>query len=51
MIIFYTIVLVDLGSRFAYLVLSCYVTQKAHNLLLMASISTIASVLAGVSHS
>ena len=51
MIIFYTIVLADLGTRVTYLIYSCFVSQKNHTLLMSAALSTIASVLAGVSHS
>jgi len=51
MIIFYIIVLCNLGSRIIYFVFSCFVAQKAEYLVLVASISTVASVMAGVSHS
>ena len=51
MIIFYTLVLSDLASRIVYLIFSCFVSQKNHELLMSAAISTVASVLAGVSHS
>ena len=51
MIIFYTIVELDLASRITYLIFSCFVSQKNHDLLMTAAISTVASVLAGVSHS
>lgn len=51
MIVFYTIVSMDLTTRIIYLIFSCFVQQKANYLLLAAALSTVASVLAGVSHS
>ena len=51
MIIFYLIVCCDLLARVFYFIMSIYLSQKAHDLLLAAAFSTVFSVAAGVSHS